>query len=58
MKYEDMQVLANIYNTLLGVKTSGEDTYAMADAMRALYKFIDAKQKEYVENQQAENKEA
>ena len=56
MTYEDIQMLINIYNTLLSVHTCGEDSFAMTDSMRALYKFIDNKQKEYIEKQK-ENKE-
>lgn len=56
MTYEDIQMLVNIYNTLLSVHTCGEDSFTMTDSMRALYKFIDNKQKEYIEKQK-ENKE-
>ena len=57
MTYEDIQMLVNIYNTLLSVHTCGEDSFTMTDSMRTLYKFIDSKQKEYIEKQK-ENKEA
>ena len=46
MTQNDLQVLANIYNNLLGVSTHGEDTFIMADSMRALKEFIFTKQKE------------
>lgn len=56
MTYEDIQMLVNIYNTLLIVHTCGEDSFTMTDSMRALYRFIDNKQKEYMEKQK-DNKE-
>ena len=40
MKQDDLQILANIYNTLLNIHTAGEDTIMMADSMRALKNFI------------------
>ena len=57
MTYEDIQMLINIYNTLLIFHTFGEDSFAMTDCIRALYKFIQTKQKKYVEKHK-NNKEA
>ena len=37
---EEMQVLADVYNSLLTVHTKGSDTFIMADCMRALEKTI------------------
>lgn len=37
---EQLEQLARIYNTLLEVKTKGEDTFFMADSLRALEKVI------------------
>lgn len=53
MNKEELQQLANIYNTLLSVHTCGEDTFIMTDCMRALSNYIMTKQKEL----QEENKE-
>lgn len=37
---EQLEQLARIYNTLLEVSTKGEDTFFMADSLRALEKVI------------------
>lgn len=37
---EQLEQLARIYNTLLNVSTKGEDTFIMADCMRAMEKVI------------------
>lgn len=40
MTQEQITQLTRIYNTLLLVKTSGEDTLTMADSLRALEAII------------------
>ena len=40
MNKEDLIKLANIYNTLLGVSTKGEDTIIMAKCLDSLKSFI------------------
>jgi hypothetical protein len=40
MTQQDLQLLADIYNGLLEVRVQGNDTFIMADCMRAFQKFI------------------
>lgn len=40
MKQENLQQLADIYNSLLQIHTRGEETFVMADCMRALFNII------------------
>lgn len=40
MTQEQLIQLSKIYNTLLSVNTHGEDTFVMADCMRALLQVI------------------
>lgn len=42
MNNENLQSLAEIYNNLLRVHTNGEDSFIMADCMRALFNIIKA----------------
>ena len=37
---EQLQQLARIYNTLMNISTRGEDTFIMADCLRALEQVI------------------
>ena len=37
---EQLEQLARIYNTLLNISTRGEDTFIMADCLRALEQVI------------------
>ena len=46
METLDLQYLANIYNLLMEVNTKGEDTFKMAEGLRALQQFIIEKQQE------------
>lgn len=39
---EEMQILADVYNSLLTVHTKGSDTFIMADCMRTLERTIRA----------------
>lgn len=40
MTQEQLTQLARIYNTLMQVNTKGEDTFIMADCLRALQKVL------------------
>ena len=53
MENQELQQLANIYNTLLNVSTYGENTIMMADCLMALKQFI-VTQKEKIDNSQKE----
>ena len=46
MKQENLQQLADIYNSLLQIHTRGEETLVMADCMRALFNIINDEAKE------------
>ena len=37
---EQLEQLARIYNTLMNISTKGEDTFIMADCLRAMEKVI------------------
>jgi hypothetical protein len=46
MTYEKLETLSRIYNTLLLIKTCGEDTMMMTDCLRAMKGFITKEQSE------------
>ena len=52
MQQQDLQFLAELYNTLLQVHTQGTDSFMMTDCMRALQKFISEKGKELQEQKE------
>lgn len=37
---EQLEQLARIYNTLMNISTKGEDTFIMADCLRAMEKVV------------------
>lgn len=37
---EQLEQLARIYNTMMNISTKGEDTFVMADCLRAMEKVI------------------
>lgn len=51
MKMEELQQLANIYNSLLDISVKGIDAYLLVDAERALYNFIKMKEQDIKNNQ-------
>ena len=51
MKMEELQQLANIYNSLLDISVKGTDAYLLVDAERALYNFIKMKEQDIKNNQ-------
>ena len=51
MKMEELQQLANIYNSLLDISVKGTDAYLLVDAERALYNFIKMKEQD-IKNKQ------
>lgn len=54
---EEMQVLADVYNSLLTVHTKGSDTFVMADCMRTLertIRTISANDHQIIEEQEEE----
>lgn len=53
MDFNTVQALANVYNNLLRVKTSGEDSFIMTDNLRSLFGII-KQQAELLENQNKE----
>ena len=56
MNQSDLELLVNIYNTLLLVGTKGENTMIMGECLKALQHFILTKKQEN-ENQEIKNKE-
>ena len=40
IKQEEMEQLVRIYNTLLNVKTSGEDSFIIVDSLRAFEEVV------------------
>lgn len=46
MSQERLNQLATIYNALMGIPTKGEDSFIMADCLRALQNIIIAEQQE------------
>lgn len=46
MRQERLNQLATIYNALMGVSTKGEDSFIMADCLRALQGIITLEQQE------------
>ena len=48
MEYKDLEILVDIYNSLLLINTKGEDTVRMGQTLLALHTFI-LKSKEEVE---------
>ena len=51
MKMEELQQLANIYNSLLDISVKGTDAYLLVDTERALYNFIKMKEQDIKNNQ-------
>ena len=46
MTYEKLETLSRIYNTLLLINTTGEDTLVMADCLNAMRTFVQNEQRE------------
>ena len=57
MNYNDLQILTNIYNTLLSVSTKGEDTVIMGNCLTALRNFVLIKKEEFENNQNTKAEE-
>lgn len=57
MSYNDLQILTNIYNTLLSVSTKGEDTVIMGNCLTALRNFVLTKKEEFEKNQNTKAEE-
>ena len=54
MEQKDLQQLVNIYNTLLALHTSGQDSFIYTDAMRSFETFIMNKQKQLTKKEKEE----
>lgn len=52
---EQLDMLSRIYNTMLEIRTKGEDTLIMADCLRALEQVIDEVVKNNRQIQTTEN---
>ena len=50
---EQLEQLARIYNTFMNISTKGEDTFIMADCLRAMEQVITAIDKSAAEKQNA-----
>ena len=48
---EDLQQLADIYNSLLGISVKGQDAYLLVDAERTLFNFIKIKEQDIMRQQ-------
>ena len=48
---EDLQQLADIYNSLLGISVKGQDAYLLVDPERALFNFIKIKEQDIMRQQ-------
>ena len=48
---EDLQQLADIYNSLLGISVKGQAAYLLVDAERALFNFIKIKEQDIMRQQ-------
>lgn len=55
MKKQDISYLAQLYNTLSLITTSGENTIIMGDCLKSLKNYIQASQKEMEESAQENN---
>ncbi len=51
---EQLEQLARIYNTLMNISTKGEDTFVMADCLRAMEQVVTAIDKANSNNNQPE----
>lgn len=54
MNQSDLELLVNIYNTLLLVNTKGEDTIIMGECLKTLQHFILTKKQEIKNNKKEE----
>ena len=57
MTFEELQILANIYNNLLKINTKGEDSFIMVDNLRKLYNFIMTQDQKIFKKQQEEEQD-
>lgn len=54
MTQQDLQALAQIYNSLLTIKVNGDDIFTMADCMKAFRSFIYTKQDQLSDKKEEE----
>lgn len=55
---EQLEQLARIYNTMMNISTKGEDTFIMADCLRAMEKVITDIDKKAAGSQAANSSES
>lgn len=54
MTNQDLQLLINIYNSLLEVQTKGTSSFIMTDCLRALQQFVKEKEQLILQEQKEE----